>query len=355
MSSSYQNQRRPRSPELGISLGLLPPGTHNTITDVPGVKVGHVTLIRGEGPLVIGKGPVRTGVTAILPREGNLFRHKVIGAVHIINGFGKSLGLSQVAELGVIETPILLTSTLSVWRAADALIDYLAQQNPGVYSFNPVVGECNDGLLNDIIGRHVSKEHVMEALESATTPNTDEGNVGAGTGMRGFGWKTGIGTASRMVEYGKVPFTVGALVLTNTGEAQELRIGGVQVGRHLLPPPQNTVPLSGSIMIVLGTDAPVSSRQLGRMARRASFGLARVGAIAAHDSGDFVIAFSNSANPPSIEEQEITTFFRAVVESVEEAIVNSILRAETLAGRDGNIRHAIPIDPLKALLKSAEV
>jgi len=342
----------------------MPCGLLNAITDVPGVKVGHVTLIAGEGKLEVGKGPIRTGITAIVPDGGNIFAEKVCSAVYVINAFGKSIGLPQVVELGNIETPILLTNTLNVWLVADALVDYMSEQNPGGYSFNPVVGECNDSFLNDILGRHVKKEHVFSALENATEDSIEEGNVGAGTGMSGFGWKGGVGTSSRSLS--KEPkelggFTLGVLVVTNTGAARDLRIDGIPIGRHLTPQKQFQVKC-GSIMIIVATDAPLSSRQLGRIAKRAAFGLARTGATASHGSGDFVIAFSTnnristsgqqSVTPQGfIAETQLSWFFRAVIESTEEAIINSILRAETMVGRDGNTRYGIPIEQVVEILK----
>ena len=346
---------RPRAADLGVEIGILPLGQENSITDVPEVSVGHETLIDGDGPLRIGDGPVRTGVTAILPHRENVFERKVTGAVHVVNGFGKALGFLQVHELGVIESPIVLTSTLSIWRAADALIDYMAEANPGVYSFNPVVGECNDAFLNDIIGRHIRTEHVRRAIDSATTPNTEEGNIGGGTGMTGFGWKGGIGTASRLCETPQGTFTVGSLTMTNTGDPRELRIDGVRIGRKLLPPESSFDPTRGpgSIIMVVGTDAPVDSRQLGRIGRRAALGLARAGGIADHGSGDFIIAFSNSDRAPAIDDHDLTPLLRGAVESTEEAIVNSVLRAETMVGRDGNTRQGIPIDRVRETLSQA--
>ncbi len=343
---------RPRAADLGLKIGLLPHGRHNAITDVAGVSVGHVTLVEGEGALLAGQGPVRSGVTVVVPHQGNVFRQKVTGAVHVVNGFGKAVGFPQVTELGVIESPIALTSTLSAWRVADGLVDYMALANQGILSFNPLVGECNDGYLNDIVGRHVRPFHVTGAIEAAVSPNTDEGNVGAGAGMTGFGWKGGIGTSSRICELPSNQYVVGMLVLTNTGDPRELRIGGAQVGRSLLPPGSSEDTL-GSIIMVVGTNAPITARQLGRVGRRAAFGLARVGGVASHNSGDFVIAFSNSEERPQVDDSHLTPLFRACVEATEEAIINSILRAETMTGRDGNVRHAIPIDRLAELLRAA--
>ncbi len=353
---------RPRARETGIDIGVLPPGRLNSITDVPGVRVGHVSLVRGEGRLVRGKGPVRTGVTAILPHGGNLFTEKVCAAVHVINGFGKSVGLVQVMEVGRIETPVMLTNTFSVWTVADALVDYMSEQNPGIYSINPVVGECNDSALNDILGRHVRREHVWQALRDASTENIEEGNVGAGVGMTGFEWKGGIGTASRLLLEDLKDFTLGALVLNNTGRASDLRINGIPVGNELAPDsPSIMEGIDGSIMLVIATDAPLSARQLGRVARRGAFGLARTGLTASHSSGDFVIAFSTGSlaslsakSPPGpdefIPEPRLSAFFRAAIEAIEEAIINSLLRAETMTGRDGITRTGIPVERVKTIV-----
>ncbi len=354
---------RPRAREIGIQIGNLPPGELNGMTDVPGVKVGHVTRIAGEGPLSPGNGPIRTGVTAILPHDGNIFREKVTATAHIINAFGKSIGLPQLLELGNIETPILLTGTLNVWTAADALVDYVSAQNPGVYSFNPIVGECNDSFLNDILGRHVQREHVFEALETASHTNIEEGVIGAGVGMSGFGWKAGIGTASRVVQMEGTAYTVGVLVLTNTGGASDLRIDGFPIGQYLTPE-EISEERPGSIMIIVATDAPLSHRQLTRVARRATFGLARTGAIASHGSGDFVIAFSTAnrigtsplegGGSPSTfhDESALTVLFRAAIEATEESIINSLLKAHTVVGRDDNVRHGIPIHRIIEILGS---
>ena len=343
---------RPRTLDLGIKIGILDHGMNNSITDVPEVSVGHVTLIEGDGPLRIGEGPVRSGVTVILPHQENIFKRKVTGAVHVINGFGKALGFLQVSELGVIESPIGLTSTLSIWRVADALIDYLTEQNPSVYSFNPLVGECNDGFLNDISGRHITPEHVREAISSSSFGNIQEGNVGAGTGMTGFGWKGGIGTSSRIckTEYGQ--YTIGVMTLTNTGDPREFRIDGMRLGRELRPPEDQFDPTKagGSIMIIVATDAPIDARQLGRVGKRAALGLARAGGIADHSSGDFIMAFSNSTAQPMLDDPALTPLFRGTIEATEEAIANSVLRADTLTGRDGNTRHGIPINEVKRLM-----
>jgi len=347
---------------MGLSAGELPPGPNNAITDVAGVRVGHTTLLSGEGPLQPGRGPVRTGVTVVLPHGENLFRHKVRAAVHTINGFGKVRGFEQVRELGTVESPIALTNTLNVGLVADALVQYLVAQNPGIgitlATPNVVVGETHDGYLNDIQGRHVRAEHVWAAIESAAPGPVTEGAAGAGTGTTCFGWKGGIGTASRVVEAAG-GYTLGALVQSNFGRAEDLVVCGVPVGRRLRPPAEEPTPLrdAGSIMIVLATDAPLSERQLHRLCVRAAAGLARTGSYYGHGSGDFVIAFTTGwrvdLEPPALtatqvvvadEERVLGPLFRAVVESVEEAILNSLFAAETTAGRDGHVRYALPVD-----------
>ena len=332
-----KHPERPMIDDLGIRIGEIGHGKFNAITDVQGVRVGHVTLIRGTD--------VRTGVTAILPHGGNLFREKVEAAVHVINGFGKSLGLLQVMELGNIESPILLTSTLNVWRVADALIDVLSAQNPEVHSFNPVVCECNDGFLNDALRRPVGPEEVVQAIREARSGPVAEGSVGAGTGLSGFGFKAGIGTASRQWPGEAGTFTLGVLVLMNTGAAGALRIDGVPVGKELAAASEQEKH-DGSIIIVIATDAPLSSRRLTRVAKRAAFGLARTGAVAAHRSGDFVVAFSTTTRRTigageRIPEEQLTQFFKATVEATEEAIVRSILKAKTMVGRDGHVSEGI--------------
>jgi D-aminopeptidase len=348
---------RPRPRELGIRLGVLPTGQHNALTDVPGVAVGHVSLIHGDS--------VRTGVTAIRTHTGDPFREKTPAAAFVLNGFGKTCGLPQVEELGVLETPILLTGTLNVPRVADALISWTLRENPEVLSVNPLVGECNDGYLNDIQGRHVLAEHVFDAIDGAAVGPVDGGAVGAGVGMTCYGFKGGIGTASRATG----GFMVGALVLANFGAREELRIDGVPVGRELQeepspspPPPGRGDAIEGSCMVIIGTDAPLDARQLTRLARRGGLGLARTGSVASHGSGDFIIAFSNAQTvphrPPSstfsryvLAEDSLTTFFQAVVESVEEAVIDALFRAETTRGRDGHVRHALPIEPALKVLR----
>jgi D-aminopeptidase len=361
---------RPRARDAGLVVGRFPPGTLNAITDVAGVRVGHTTLIAGEGPLRPGQGPVRTGVTVILPHGDNLFRQKVRAAVHTINGFGKVFGFEEVRELGVIEAPIALTNTLNVGLVADALVQYALRQSPEIgirtSSVNVVVGECNDGYLNDLQGRHVHAEHVWAAIETASSGLVAEGAVGAGTGTSCFGWKGGIGMASRVLPADAGGFTLGALVQTNFGRPGDWLVKGVPVGRHLRPPAtrKGPPPDSGSIMVVLATDAPLTARQLGRLCVRAGVALARTGSHYDHGSGDFVIAFSTGHRiehePSSLttthilladEAKAMGWLFPAVVESVEEAILNSLCRAETVVGRDGHTRYALPVEEVAALVR----
>jgi D-aminopeptidase len=366
-----------RAREVGIVIGELPTGQHNAITDVAGVRVGHTTLISGAGQLQPGVGPVRTGVTVILPHAGNVFRAKVCAAVHTINGFGKVLGFEQVRELGVLESPIALTNTLNVGLVADALVQYAIRQNPDIgittSSMNVVVGETNDGYLNDLQGRHVRAEHVFAAIEAAASGPVAEGAVGAGTGTMCFGWKGGVGTASRVLPMELAGFTLGALVQSNFGRAQDLVIAGVPIGRLLQPPagvdarhlPSSMTPHAdkGSIMIVLATDAPLDARQLQRVCVRAGAGLACLGSHYGHGSGDFVIGFSTAQRvehePIGLvgiravvinEAKVLDGLFRAAVESVEEAIVNSLFCAETMTGRDDHAAWALPRSEVLASL-----
>jgi D-aminopeptidase len=358
---------RPRARELGLITSELPTGTHNAITDVPGVRVGHTTLIAGEGVLRPGRGPVRTGVTIILPHGENVFRHKVRAAVHTINGFGKVLGFEQVRELGLIESPIALTNTLSVGLVADALVQHAVRHNPDIgirtSTVNVVVGETNDGYLNDIQGRHVRAEHVWAAIENAAVGPVAEGAVGAGTGTICFGWKGGIGSASRVLPAEAGGFTVGVLVQSNFGRPQDLVISGVPVGRHIQAP-STAGQDKGSIMTVLATDAPLDSRQLHRLCVRVAAGLARTGSHYGHGSGDFVIAFSTANrilnDPPALTAAQMALvdeaaamgwLFPAVVESVEEAIINSLCQAQTMTGRDAHVRYALPLEEVVALVR----
>ncbi|WP_456409000.1 DmpA family aminopeptidase [Caldithrix abyssi] len=348
-----------RAADYGLKIGVLPPGPLNAITDVKGVKVGHVTIIKGDS--------VRTGVTAILPHGGNIFQEKVPAAVYVGNGFGKLTGSTQVEELGNLETPIILTNTLSVPVAAGALIDYTLglPGNEAVRSVNPLVGETNDGWLNDIRGRHVTKQHVLQAIHSAKSGRVEEGCVGAGTGTVCFGFKGGIGTASRKLPESIGGWTVGVLVQSNFGGV--LQIAGAPVGRELgafyLSDRLNSTP-DGSCMIVVATDAPLSARNLKRLAKRALFGLARIGGIGSNGSGDYVIAFSTAkeARVPyrqkdafqqnkRLRNERMSPLFLAAIEATEEAILNSLFTATTTRGFMGREVEALPMDKVLNILK----
>jgi D-aminopeptidase len=332
---------RPRAREIGLIVGSLEPGPLDSITDVAGLRVGQVTLVQGDS--------VRTGVTVILPHSGNLFRDKVPGAVYVGNAFGKLAGSTQVEELGEIESPIALTSTLNVPRVADALLDYLLglPGNEAVRSVNPLVAETNDGYLNDIRGRHVGREEVLRAIAQAHGGAVEEGAVGAGTGTVAFGFKGGIGTASRKAG----GYTVGALVQTNFGGT--LTMNGAPVGRELRERGPNSG--NGSCVMVIATDAPVDARNLRRMAARTMFGLARTGSSGANGSGDYGIAFTTargaSGQPVKLlSNDEMSPLFLAVIEATEEAIYNSLLRAVTTAG-NGHTVEALPIDRTVEILR----
>ncbi|PAP75659.1 P1 family peptidase [Rubrivirga marina] len=336
---------RPRARDLGLAVGILPPGPLNAITDVAGVRVGHATVVEGDA--------VRTGVTAILPHGGNVYAERVPAAVAVGNGYGKLLGVTQIRELGEIETPILLTCTLCVWRAADALVEILLEQ-PGmeeVRSINAVVGETNDGVLNDIRSRPVRPEHVAEALGAASGGPVAEGSVGAGTGTVAFGWKGGIGTASRALPATLGGHTVGVLVQSNFGGV--LTMNGAPVGRELGQFAfQQALGESadGSVMIVVATDAPLDARLLERLAHRALAGLARTGAAFTNGSGDYVIAFSTDRDGDALVPNDaMSPLFQAVAEATEEAIYNSMLRATTVTGHRGTIE-SLPLDRVVEVL-----
>ncbi|MCX8168737.1 MAG: P1 family peptidase [Candidatus Methanomethylicia archaeon] len=352
--------------DIGLKIGFFEPGATNSIVDVKGVSVGHCTLISGEGKLIPGKGPVRTGVTVIFPHEDkNVFKNKVFASSYVINGFGKPIGLVQLNELGQLETPIALTNTLNVGLVADAIIEYMLDLNTDIGvttgTVNPVVLECNDGFLNDIRGRHVKHEHVYEAIKNVSCDRVLEGAVGAGTGMSCFEFKGGIGSASRKLPKEVGGYTIGVLVLSNFGRRIDLTIAGIPVGLELKDYGVSKLQLHGSIVIIIATDAPLTPRQLNRLAKRATHGLARTGSYSSHGSGDFVVAFSNAHKIPHygdfivyelkmFNENYLSYLFRAVVEAVEEAILNSMFMAETTIGRDGNIRYAIPIDKVVDIL-----
>lgn len=365
---------RPRARDIGIKIGILPTGQQNSITDVAGVAVGQTTIVKGDN--------IRTGVTAIIPHNGNLFKEKVPGAVFVGNGFGKLAGSTQVNELGEIETPILLTSTLSVPRVADFLIDHMLalKGNENVRSINPLVAETNDGGLNDIRGRHVTRDDVFNSLKNANAGPVEEGSVGAGTGTVAFGWKGGIGTASRKLPASLGGYTLGVLVQSNFGGV--LMIDGVPVGEELgqyylknatgvssptvrngsknpvaIAPGSDTA--DGSIIIVIATEAPLDHRQLNRIASRSMIGLGRTGASMTNGSGDYAIAFSTAnridASQPLrdlklLGNDAMSPLFQAVIEATEEAIINSMLKATTVTG-NGRTIEALPIDKLREIMQ----
>lgn len=356
--------QRPRAREAGVVIGTLPPGAHNAITDVAGVGVGHATLVEGTR--------LHTGVTAIVPHPGNLYRQRVPAAIVVGNGYGKLAGITQVQELGELETPILLTGTLSTWKVADAAVDWLLRQ-PGmeqVRSLNPVVGETNDGYLSDIRARPLTPALVEQALGKPSYAQVAEGNVGAGAGTVAFGWKGGIGTSSRLLPAADGGYTVGVLVQSNYGG--ELTIAGVPVWKVLPDPAEharsqaNPAPSTGdgSIMMVVATDAPLDAAQLQRVAQRALLGLARTGSVMSNGSGDYVVAFSTASSnrrdpgqdlqpATSLAGEAMSPLFQATVEATEEAIVNSLFRASDVHGHRGRVS-ALPLAPVIEAVKAAQ-
>ncbi|HLS37454.1 MAG TPA: P1 family peptidase [Sphingobacterium bovisgrunnientis] len=360
-SKTFAQEKRSRARELGITTGILPTGKWNAITDVPGVKVGHTSVIQGDN--------VRTGVTAIIPHEGNIFQDKVAAAVYVGNGFGKMMGISQIQELGNIETPILLTNTLNAPKVADALIDYMIKLpgNERVRSVNSVIGETNDGGLNDIRGRHVQAQHVLQSLTKANSGPVAEGNVGAGVGTETLGFKGGIGTASRKLPASKGGYTVGVLVQSNFGGV--LQINGAPVGRELqnfyMMEKKEPYKADGSCMIIIATDAPLSSRNLERLAKRSYISFGNVGGFSSNGSGDYSIAFStnpavrvpyNNKNQIEIDvkdvhNDELSALFMAVWEATEEALLNSMFMAEDMTGINNRTVKALPIKETLEILK----
>ena len=353
-------QERSRAADLGIRIGDLDRGPLNAITDVPGVLVGHATLVEGDS--------IRTGVTAILPHAGNVYHDKVRAAIVVGNGYGKLVGSTQVNELGELETPVLLTGTLSVFRAADALIDTLLSRPDmrNVRSINPVVGETNDGWLSDIRARPIGPRHVREALRAAGGGAVPEGSVGAGTGTRALGWKGGIGTASRRLPEVSGGYTVGVLVQTNYGG--DLAVAGVRMGTLEAPADGSDSGAAesrerddrqgGSVMIVIATDAPLAHRELERLAFRSFAGIARTGSGFSHGSGDYAIAFSTdrgAAARPGAGIPSMTDLFISVADATEEAVLNSLLMATTVRGFRGRVSEAVPVGPLVARLEAAGV
>lgn len=359
---------RPRLRDIGVSIGRFPSGAEGAITDVAGVRVGHVTRIEGEGPLVPGVGPVRTGVTAVMPASGDLFDERVFAASYVLNGAGEVMGLLQVDEWGLCETPILLTSTLSVGRVADATISWISRQKPKIGQeldvVIPIVAECDDSNLNDSMGRYVTDEDVWDALDNAKGGRVAEGCVGAGTGMETFGFAGGIGTASRRLEVAGARTVVGALVLSNFGERGHLRVDGVPVGRLVADRFAHIAARkpAGSIVVLVATDAPLIPGQLSRLARRAALAIGRTGGFAANNSGEFVIAWSTSNRVPRerlrrhhkveiVLDNEIDPLYEATVDTVEEAIINAVFAGVDMRGQGDHVVPALPIDDVRALLE----
>lgn len=362
---------RSRVRDLGIAIGNMQTGKFNAITDVAGVKVGHTTLIEGEGPHIRGKGPVRTGVTVIFPHSGDTYMNRAPAAIEWLNGFGECLGAAVVNEFGFIIGPITLTSSFNVYRVADALQDWSISQHPevGIESAGLIclVAECSDDVLNDVQGRHVHLEHVLNALEGARDGAVEEGAVGAGTGMELFGFKGGIGSSSRILPERLGGFVVGVLALTNFGVREQLVVAGVPVGRELMDwePLRLERQNEGSCVITVATDAPLSPRQLKRIAKRSFLGMARTGGTARNGSGDLAIAYSTrnliprdpeaplqtESAIPDFQEETINSLFQATVEATEEAILNSLFKADTMIGRDYNTVHGLPLAEVVAIMR----
>jgi D-aminopeptidase len=356
---------RLRARELGIVIGRYQPGPLNAITDVAGVKVGHLTLIRGQGALKPGEGPVRTGVTVVIPRD-DVWRKKVPAGAFVLNGTGEMTGLAWVAESGFLEYPIALTSTLNVPRVANGVMSWMIARYPDIGirddTLTPVVAECDDSRLNDSQGRHVSEQDVVTALDGASGGPVAEGGVGAGTGMVSYGFKGGIGTSSRRLSDEDGGYTVGVLVNANHGRREELTVAGIPVGQ--LYGKDTGSPLAGgegSVIVILATDAPLDARQLGRLAKRAALGLARTGSTARHGSGDFILAFSTGNTVPHypkertfvmthLADTHLNPLLSVTVEATEEAVLNALTAASTMVGRDNRRVEAISLPRLRALL-----
>jgi D-aminopeptidase len=354
---------RVRARDLGIPLGDLPPGPMNAITDVAGVTVGHATVTQGDGKLVPGKGPVRTGVTVVIPRD-DVWHKKVPAGAFVLNGTGEMTGLAWIEESGFLEYPVALTNTLNLPRVANGVMDWMLAKYPGIGitddTLTPVVAECDDSRLNDIQGRHVSEKDVIRALDAAASGPVPEGAVGAGTGTIAFGFKAGIGTSSRVIAAG-TSYTVGVLVNANHGRRQELMMGGVPVGK-LYDDAGHQSGAEGSVIIIIATDAPLDARQLKRLAKRAAIGLARTGSTVRHGSGDFILAFSTATIIPhypanatfpvtAFADTHINSLFTATVEATNEAILNALTMATTVIGRDGHKAEAIDLARLREILK----
>jgi len=365
----HNTEKRFRARELGLPLGRFKPGRWNAITDVEGVLVGHSTIIRGAGALRRGRGPVRTGVTAILPNEKNVFEQRVTGGGFVLNGAGEVSGLTQLMEWGLVETPIFLTNTLSVGQVSDAAVQWMVEQFPGIGGEHdvliPLVGECDDSWLNDVAGRHVLAENVLEALRTASSGPVAEGSVGGGTGMICCDFKAGIGTSSRKLAPAFGGYTIGVLVMNNFGHMRDLRVAGLPVGPLLESRYRKVSKRAinyGSIIAVVATDAPLSSHQLGRIAKRVALGIGRAGSIAAHGSGEIILAFSTANKIPRttqkmiyhmkiLLDQRLNPLYEAAIEATEEAILNSLCMARDMEGVNGNFAPALPLEEVKDIVQ----
>jgi len=359
---------RHRLRQLGIRIGSYHTGRHNAITDVPGVRVGQVTIVRGRGDLRVGEGPVRTGVTAILPST-NIFSERVTGSGFILNGAGEVSGLTQLVEWGLMETPIILTNTLSVGTCSDAVVKYMVERHPGIGIEHdviiPLVGECDDSWLNDIGGGHIRDDHVYEAIEKASDGPVAEGNVGGGTGMVTCDFKGGIGTSSRRLSQQEGGYTIGVLVMSNFGKMRDLRLDGIPIGEILesrFEGRRLRDSTAGSIIVVVGTNAPLSAHQVARICKRSALGIGRVGSFAEHGSGEIIVGFSTANSIPRqtnkmlykmklLLDRAIDPLYRAVEEATEEAILNSIFMANTMDGHSGNVAYALPVNDVMEIVR----
>jgi D-aminopeptidase len=364
------SEKRVRARELGIPLGRFKPGRYNAITDVEGVLVGHSTIIQGEGRLRPGHGPVRTGVTAIIPNKGNIFMERMNGGGFVLNGAGEVVGMTQLMEWGLIETPILLTNTMAVGAVSDGVARHMVEQHPGIGDEHdviiPIVGECDDSYLNDIAGRHVRAEHVFEAIRNASPGPVAEGNVGGGTGMVTCDFKGGIGTASRKLPEALGGYTLGVLVMSNFGKMHNLRVGGLPVGEVLVEKFKNMPKRGqtyGSIIAVVATDAPLLSHQINRLCKRVALGIGRVGSYAAHGSGEIVVGFSTANIIPRrtqkmvyklkiLLDQRLDPLYEAMMETTEEAILNAMCMATSMKGVNDNLVPALPLDEVRRFVSA---
>jgi D-aminopeptidase len=368
-SSSSKKLVRCRVRDLGIRVGVHEPGPFNAITDVEGVRVGHTTIIKGSGSRG-SKTIARTGVTAIVPASGDVFMDSVMGGAFVLNGAGELAGLTQVNEWGVIETPILLTNTLAVGACAEGVVQYMTEKHPEIGNIHdvviPVVGECDDSWLNEVIGRHVKPQHAVEAIEKASSGPVAEGAVGGGTGMITCDFKAGIGTSSRRVRISEKEYTVGVLVMSNFGVMRELRVDGIPVGRIIEPEFRDMMRREknyGSIIAVLATDAPLLSHQLQRMAKRMALGVGRVGSTAAHGSGEIMLAFSTANRVPRestkplysveiLKDVAVDPLYAAAIEATEESILNSLFMAEPMEGVARHAISALPLDRVQEIMRT---